>query len=129
MSLFLRIIIAAGGADGTSFSQRTFENYHESVELLHFDEDNSRFKIEQSLELPVKLRDMGFFVKDSSLYLTGGWNPTFFNATKKIGSVKSDIYKIECNANGCSLKTLESSLKKPKDTHISLPIPSDLANC
>ena len=129
MSLFLRIIIAAGGNDGTSYNKLTIENYHESVELLHFDEDNSRFKIEQSLDLPMKLYKMGFFVKDSSLYLTGGWNPTFVNANERSGSIKSDIYKIECNANGCSLETLDTNLKKPKDLHISLPIPSDLANC
>ncbi len=125
MSLFLRIIIAAGGQDGTSYSQRTIENYHESVELLHFDEDNSRFKIEQSFELPMKLHNMGFFVKDFSLYLTGGFAATSGNR----GNFKSDIYKIECNANGCSLETLDTNLKHPNDAHISLPIPSDLANC
>ena len=100
MSLFLRIIIAAGGDDGTSLSQLTIENYHESVELLHFDEDNSRFKMEQSLELPMKLKHMGFFVKASSLYLTGGYAPTSGNG----GNIKSTFTRLNAMPMAAALK-------------------------
>ena len=111
--------MAVGGNNGTNDEKE--ENFHATAEVLHLDKDEPSFAIAPELALPMKLEKMASFTVQNEMYITGGWSP-------KPKGIQSKIYKITCQNEDLKLVTLATSLKHPKDMHVSLPIPENLCH-
>ena len=104
--------MAVGGGDAGG------NNGYATAEVLHLDTTDPNFAKAPELELPMGLWSMASFTVQNEIFLTGGFSSNPYGTQSK-------IYKITCQNEDLKLVTLATSLKHPKDVHVSLPIPEN----